>query len=269
MAMRFRILGSSSSGNCALLTTGECKVLIDAGFSGRRIQQMLESVGESIADIDAVFLTHEHSDHCQGLRGLAKFSHLKVFANRPTAEACQRKLTRQPAWQVFETGREFIFRDLRVLPFDVPHDATEPVGFVIESGEDDLFSPLTRLAWLTDLGYVPHLVREHVRTADLLMVEANHDPQLLDQCESRPWPTKQRIRGRHGHLSNEACFDFLRGMERPRWQEVCLGHVSKECNDLAMIERSCRQLHEAGARFGLHVIDPEGGVGEDFALGVA
>ena len=147
----FQILGSSSSGNCALIDTGNTRVLIDAGFSGKRICGFLEEIGQSIDQIDAVFLTHEHSDHAQGIRGLCRRADLPVFANRDTADAVQAKLTKRANWQVFQTGSGFTFRDLKVRSFALPHDAYDPVGFVFNWGEvDDLFSRPRSLAWATD-----------------------------------------------------------------------------------------------------------------------
>ncbi|HKK18039.1 MAG TPA: MBL fold metallo-hydrolase, partial [Opitutales bacterium] len=211
MSVSFRILGSSSSGNCALLQTDHSTVLLDAGFSARRIEQMLESVGESIDSIDAVFLTHEHGDHAQGMRGLAKRADLPVYANRDTADAVQAKYCRKRVnWQHFQTGTAFPYRDLQVRSFRLPHDAFDPVGFVFSWGEDgDLFTPPGSLAWITDLGYVPAHVREHIRQVETLVIEANYDEELLERDERRPWSIKQRIRGRHGHLSNSATYDLL------------------------------------------------------------
>ena len=123
MSADFKILGSSSSGNCALLQTAHSKVLLDAGFSGRRIGHLLEAVGESLDQIDAVFLTHEHSDHAQGLRGLSKRADLPVFANRDTADAVQAKLSRRLNWQIFQTGTSFQLRVLKGRCCQLPHDA--------------------------------------------------------------------------------------------------------------------------------------------------
>ena len=187
MAYEFKILRSSSAGNCALITTNSCKVLIDAGLSARRLEKILVEEGESIDTIDAVFLTHEHTDHAAGIRGLAQREHLHIFANRDTAEAVQHKLKRRPNWRIFENGGTFRYKDIEVTPFSIPHDAYDPVGFVFEVGEDTLFEPRRRIAWVTDLGYVPELVRQRVQTADLLVLEANYEPSLLEECTSRPW----------------------------------------------------------------------------------
>src|ERR1043165_6548715 len=114
MAMRFCILGSGSSGNAALLVTENTRVLVDAGFSARRLRKLLEAVGESLERIDAIFLTHEHGDHSWGIESLKKFPHLRIFANAATARAVQSSLEHRPDWQIFQTGARFMFRDLLV-----------------------------------------------------------------------------------------------------------------------------------------------------------
>jgi phosphoribosyl 1,2-cyclic phosphodiesterase len=258
MSADFQILGSSSNGNCSLLRTGNTKILIDAGFSGKRIELMLEAVGEGLDSIDAVFLTHEHSDHAQGIRGLSKRADLPVFANRDTADAVQAKLKKRPNWQVFQTGTTFKFRDLDVHPFSLPHDAYDPVGYTFHWGEDgDLIFPKGSLAWVTDLGYVPEHVKEHIRKVEILVLEANYDEVLLDGDERRPWSLKQRIRGRHGHLSNDACYEILCELNgTAHLREVHLAHLSKDCNTVEIVRNKFAALSENGSSFTINVVDP-------------
>lgn len=239
MSLRFCILGSGSEGNCAFIQTEHARVLIDAGFSGRRLAQLLAAVGESLDRIDAVFLTHEHGDHASGIAGLARHPQIKVFANHATARAVQSRLKYRPAWQLFETGTRFLFRDLTVDSFAVPHDAHDPVAFLFTCGTDDLLSSARRLAWLTDLGHAPQLVRERIREADVLVIEANFCPQMLKADVKRPWSVKQRISGRHGHLSNDSTCELLTSVASPRWRHVFLAHLSRECNSPAAVESAC------------------------------
>lgn len=259
MSVEFQILGSSSGGNCALLQTGHSKVLVDVGFSAKRIACLLEAAGESLEAIDAVFLTHEHSDHAQGIRGLAKRADLPVFANRDTAEAVQAKLNKPVNWQIFQTGTGFHFRDLKVRSFALPHDAYDPVGFTFHWGEEgDLFSPPRSLAWVTDLGYVPEHVREHIRQVHTLVIEANYDEDLLERDERRPWSTKQRIRGRHGHLSNHAAFELIEELSRGSLLEkVYLAHLSKDCNNVTLVRDKFASLE---GTLCIDVVDPESGI---------
>ena len=259
MSVEFQILGSSSGGNCALLQTGNSKVLVDVGFSAKRIGCLLGAVGESLDTIDAVFLTHEHSDHAQGIRGLAKRADLPVFANRDTADAVQSKLGKRVNWQVFQTGTAFSFRDLKVRSFSLPHDAYDPVGFTFAWGEEgDLFSPPRSLAWVTDLGYVPEHVKEHIRQVHTLVIEANYDEDLLERDERRPWSTKQRIRGRHGHLSNHATFELIQELSQQSiLKKVYLAHLSKDCNNVELVRDKFASLTEGLC---IDVIDPESGI---------
>jgi phosphoribosyl 1,2-cyclic phosphodiesterase len=259
MAMRFSILGSGSAGNCALLCTEGSRVLVDAGFSSRKLRQLLHDIGESLDNIDAIFLTHEHGDHTAGLDALKKYPQLPVFANAATARAAQAKLDFKPAWQVFETGARFQFRDLEVESFHVPHDAQEPVGFTFASGrDDDLFSPRRRLAWLTDLGHAPRHIHERIRDVDAVIVESNHCPRLLEADVKRPWSTKQRISGRHGHLSNEGVRELLEAVASPRWQHIVLTHLSRDCNSVEAIEASLAGLR-ARLTCEFRIVAPGGG----------
>lgn len=246
MAMRFCILGSGSSGNSALLCTAGARVLVDAGFSVRRLTVLLAAVGESLDSIDAIFLTHEHGDHAAAVEGLKKFPRIRLFANSATARAVQDKIDHQPDWQIFQTGARFRFRDLEIESFAVPHDAQEPVGFRFTNGHaDDLFTPRRSLVWLTDLGHAPQNVRECIRECEVVVVESNHCPELLKADTRRPWSLKQRISGRHGHLSNHATRELLAGVASPRWRRIYLTHLSRDCNSTAAVELAFAEIKVA------------------------
>ena len=253
----FKILGSSSSGNSALLRTSDFTILIDAGFSGKRLDALLAEDGVRPADLDGVFLTHDHSDHTVGVRGLSRRSDLPFFANRDTAKAVQSSLSRRANWKIFETGLCFEFRGLKVSPFAIPHDAYDPVGFLFEWGGFDLFSPRETLAWVTDLGFGTGLVREKIRDAHTLVIETNYDEELLDRDPRRPWALKQRIKGRHGHLSNRDAFELLDTIESPAWRNVFLAHLSKDCNEVSRVVETFSSLDCPGCEFS--VVDPRNG----------
>lgn len=243
MAMRLQILGSGSAGNAALLQTAEARVLIDAGFSRRRLTELLRAADTRLEDIDAVFLTHEHGDHAAGVEGFAKHPRTEIFANAATARVVQRKAAREASWRLFETGATFRFRDLDVTSFSVPHDAQEPVGFTFTHGlEGDLVAPRRSLAWLTDLGHAPGHVYPHLRACEVVVVESNHCPALLAADHRRPWSTKQRIAGRHGHLSNADACALLAATAQPGWRRIFLTHLSRDCNSQAAVEESFASL---------------------------
>jgi phosphoribosyl 1,2-cyclic phosphodiesterase len=204
-------------------------------FSRRGARRAPGAAGESIEPIDAVFVTHEHSDHSSGIESLKKFPHLKFFANAATARA-SRRCSPGPQWQIFETGASFQFRDLDIESFSIPHDAQDPVGFRFTSGLDDLFSPRRTLAWVTDLGHAPESVRDRIRESDVVVVEANHCHRMLEADPKRSWNLKRRIGGRHGHLSNERMSELLSSAASPRWRRIYLAHLSRDCNSHDAVE---------------------------------
>ncbi len=275
--MRFCILGSGSAGNCALLRTPTTRVLIDAGFSARKTEELLAAQGESLARIDGIFLTHEHGDHAACVAGLAKQAGIPIFANRATARVVGQGLKFQPSWKIFETGARFCFRDLEIETFSVPHDAQEPVGFSIATGADNgsgsdaaagieggLFENVSnkkirrRLIWLTDLGYVPEHIHTRVREADIVVVESNHCPDLLKADTKRPWSLKQRISGRHGHLSNTSASALLLAALNPDWRHIFLTHLSRDCNSLDAVRAAFAPL-AARLNCPLSIVEPGGG----------
>lgn len=249
----FQILGSSSSGNCALLVSPQCRILIDAGFSALKIKKSLGDLGLSLRDIDAVFFTHEHTDHCAGMRGLAGENHLSFFANRATAGEIDRRSGKKIPWQFFETGDAFPFCDLRVKTFGIQHDSNDPVGFVFECGESA--GTTEKLAWLTDCGKITNVVRNRVADVDTLVLEANYDEKMLDASQ-RPPELKRRIRGSFGHLSNDATADFLRDYENDRLSRVFFAHVSRECNSVEKVKNACVSALDLRTLRCAEVVDP-------------
>ena len=238
--LRFTILGSGSSGNCAYLETETTRLLVDAGFSAKQIELRLASIGRSIGDIQAIFLTHEHGDHVCGLPVLAKRHAIPVYCNRLTAECLQPQMPGFTGWKFFESGATVELGDLKVNSFSVPHDAYDPVGFMF-------LHALGNIGFLTDLGYATRLVIERVRAARALVLEANHDLRLLQEDVKRPWSVKQRILSRHGHLSNDAAAEVAAEVVTDVMEDLYLGHLSADCNSpLHARTAVSRKLVEAG-----------------------
>lgn len=237
VSVRFTILGSGSSGNCAYLETGSTRLLIDAGLSARQIRQRLLSLGRSPEGLDGILVTHEHSDHIQGLAVLASKLGIRVYANRLTQEAVCSALGKPMSFQVFSTGNAFEVGDVVVENFSIPHDAQDPVGFLLRTPEGNI-------GFLTDLGHATRLVLERVRSAQLLVLEANHDLKLLQDDVRRPWSVKQRIAGRHGHLSNEAAATVAQEVVSESMRHLFLGHLSRDCNRPELAHGTVRQVLE-------------------------
>lgn len=223
MPVNLTILGSGSSGNCAFLESGDTRILIDAGLSGRQIRHRLASIGRSPETLTGVLITHEHSDHIQGLGVIAAKLGVPVYCNRPTSEAIHRTLQEKLNFRLFETGNAFTVADFGVDCFPVPHDAQDPVGYVVHTSEGSV-------GFLTDLGYATKLIVERVRKTRILVLEANHDLKLLQEDTKRPWSVKQRILSRHGHLSNDAAAEVAEQVVTPELSHIFLGHLSRDCN---------------------------------------
>ena len=223
------LLGSGSAGNSALIATDHCKILVDGGLSARRIVLRLEQCGVRPEQLDGVLLTHEHGDHVCGLEVLCRKFDVPIYANALTTEAvrCACALDRYRNWRIFRTGMEFSICDISIQPFPVPHDAVDPVGFVFSAGSSSL-------GFITDLGSVTKLIVERLRQVHTLVIETNHDEKLLQNDTHRPWPVKQRIQSRHGHLSNGAAATVLEQLLPGKIERVVLGHLSRDCNTPAL-----------------------------------
>lgn len=224
MSLILSVLASSSSANCIWVASDTTAILVDAGMSLRRLEERLAVLGQDVERLQGVCLSHEHSDHISGVPALCRRRGIPVYANSGTIEGARRSWKDfKPAWRVFETGRPFAIGDLSIEPFAVPHDAYDPVGFVISAGG-------ARVGIATDMGMPTTLIRERLRGCHGLVVESNHDERMLRDSE-RPWALKQRILGRQGHLSNRRAAEMVAEIAGPGLSCVVLAHVSSECND--------------------------------------
>lgn len=226
--MKFSVLGSGSKGNSVYIESGKTKILIDAGFSGKEITARLQSLNRKVEDLDALFVTHEHHDHIQGVGVLSRRYQIPVYSNLKTLKAGENVLGRLSRYSEFATGDTIQMQELQVRTFAVSHDAADPVGFIIGNGK-------VTLACCTDTGKVSHLLRQRLIGCNGLVLEFNHDLQMLKDGPYSP-ALQHRVRSDHGHLANEAAAYFLQSLLHEQLQYVILAHLSTTNNhpDLAM-----------------------------------
>lgn len=261
------MLGSGSAGNCALISTNHCRILVDGGLSARQIVVRLERCGVSPEQLDGVLLTHEHGDHVCGLEVLCRKFAVPIYTNALTAEAIKYggALDRHRNWRIFRTGAEFKICDITVQTFPVPHDAVDPVGFAFHAGNRSL-------GFITDLGYATKMLVERLREVHTLVIETNHDEKMLQNDPHRPWPVKQRIMSRHGHLSNAAAAKVIEELLPGKVERVVLGHLSRDCNSPELACAEIRALLERVGKIDMEIycasqteISPRFRVGETHA----
>ena len=263
MSVSLTILGSGSSGNCAYVETAEARILVDAGFSPLQIRKRLATIGKTPENLSAILITHEHSDHIAGVLGLADKFHIPVFCNRGTQDGTIWALktkwdsNKKPAfegadgtahlkakidWHLFDTGGSFEIGDVGIETFSIPHDAQDPVGFILRTASGNI-------GFATDLGHVTKLVLDRIRAANVLVLESNHDVKMLQDCPRRSWALKQRILGRHGHISNVTAAETVAQIMSADLRHLYLAHLSRECNKPELAHHvMAEQLHHIGAK---------------------
>ena len=234
--MRVSILASGSSGNITLLETQRTRLLVDCGLGKRETLARLAAVELSVDRIDGILITHEHSDHCNGLPQMLGLWKAPLYVTEQTREALHRALPdrlvrRLRGVETIQAGQHFTIGDIDIHAFQIPHDAADPIGFTFRTNG-------TKMALVTDLGYMPELVKVHLRDADCLLLESNHDLDML-KVGPYPWVVKQRVLSRTGHLSNHAVSEYLSDPEGfdARARYLVLAHLSQENNnpDLARL----------------------------------
>lgn len=245
MALTFCSLASGSSGNSIYIGSEHTRVLLDAGLSGKAILQRLQALEMAGESLDALFVTHEHVDHIKGVGILSRRFDLPIFATPGTWAAMEEAVgpIRERNRRYVYPGEPCVLNDLCFTPFPLPHDAADPVGYVCETGQQ-------KVCVATDLGHVTREVQEAVSGCDLLLLEANHDVEMLKHGPY-PYPLKQRILGDKGHICNEVCGQTLVQALCGRLKYVFLGHLSAENNDPHLaFETVAHILTEAGAEPG-------------------
>ncbi len=252
------MLASSSSGNCAFIGTERTRVLVDAGLSRKETFARLQAIGESPENIDAVIVTHEHSDHVGGLITLArklKDGQVPLFMSRLTAPTIDWGEF-EPVIEHFQAGTSFSIGDIEVDSFTIPHDAIDPCGFCFRA--DGI-----KIAVVTDLGYMPDSVKWHLRNTDLMLLESNHDTEML-KVGPYPWSVKQRVMGRKGHLSNDIACDFIKNDLDTTVSTVVLGHLSDHNNHPEIVRLTASQALDGRALFTRLVVAEPGKQTEAF-----
>lgn len=220
--LKISVLASGSKGNSVYIETGETRLLIDAGLSATEIIKRLAAIGVDSSSLHGILISHEHSDHTRGAGTLARKLKAPVIISCRTAEVCG-PLLKKCEVRGFESGSPFCFRDLCIDPFQTTHDTVDPVGFVIESRDG-------RYGHATDFGIVTRLVIEKLKECRALVIEANHDEEML-MNGPYPWHLKQRIKSRHGHISNTESIGLLEELLHDRLEGVFLAHLSEANND--------------------------------------
>ena len=247
MEMYFCPLYSGSSGNALFCQYGDTRLLIDAGKPGKAIEEALSAIGADIRNLSGVLITHEHSDHIAGAGVLARKYRLPIYATTETWRAMQDKIGRIPpeTRREISASQDFYLGQIGVVPFSIPHDAADPVGFRLYGGN-------ISVSTATDLGYFSDNVYAHVAGSSLVLLESNHDPDMLQANPHYSRALKNRILGNRGHLSNEACSSALLRLISAGTTEIILGHLSGE-NNTPQLAR--RVSVEAMAREGIREED--------------
>jgi phosphoribosyl 1,2-cyclic phosphodiesterase len=237
--MKFTVLGSGSTGNAVLISSDKTNVLVDAGLSAREILRRLGEVGIDPGRVDAVVLTHEHSDHAGGLRVLLRSIDCPVYVSDATQdsyydtrkgshngsnESTKRQAALKDRTVDIESCREFRIGDIDFEPFCVPHDAADNFGFIAKNDG-------VRVATLMDFGHVTETIREKLRGCDAVIIESNHSRDMLRACPVYTWDLKQRILSRTGHLSNEDLADWLTNDFDGSARHIILAHLSQRANE--------------------------------------
>ncbi len=224
MSLEFATIASGSDGNCVYVGTKYTKILVDAGISGKSIEAGLNAIGVSGSEIDALFITHEHSDHIKGAGVFTRKYGTPIYATYGTWNGGEYKMGKiNPlSRMVVSSGENIIINDICLCPFDIPHDANEPVGY-------NIMTDRHKVTIATDIGHVTKTVLDSLSESNILLLESNHDVDMLING-SYPEPLKRRIYGDEGHLSNETAGKLLACVMCGKLSNVVLGHLSKENN---------------------------------------
>ena len=238
--MRVINLGSGSKGNCSFISAGNTKILVDAGFTTVEIERRLEIVGEKAEDIDAILITHEHSDHIKGLITFLKKHKARCYMHKEVFGAIKNQIPENLIEKMSVIEEYYInLHELKIIPFSLPHDSVFCLGYIVEYRQK-------RVAFVTDLGYLPNAAKELIYGCSLIYIESNHDKKMLMNCQY-PYIIKKRISGDNGHLSNEQASQIILDFARRGTKYFVLSHISENSNTLeTAFLTTARVLEDAG-----------------------
>ena len=220
---KFCSLYSGSSGNSSLVQTDTTRILIDAGQSTKKIIEALTSIDINPATIDAIIITHEHSDHTKGLGNFSKKYEIPVYANKETWDAMPKQMEKISKENIkFFTFEDFEIGDIKIKAFPIPHDAANPCGF-------NLYHENKKMSLVTDIGHITPEIITNLKNSSFLLLESNYEPEIL-KCSQYPYILKERIKGPNGHLSNSDAGKAISYLSSHGLKKVMLGHLSKENN---------------------------------------
>lgn len=221
---KFCSLASGSSGNCQYIESKDTKLLVDAGLSGKKIQEALKSIEVDPKELDGILVTHEHKDHTKGVGILSRRFDLPIYANKGTWDGMEDDLGKiKPEHiKIFDTNKQFNIKDIEVNPFDIYHDANEPVGY-------NFCYNSKKISILTDTGKIDEDIKKLLKGSDIMMIESNHDVEML-KVGSYPWFLKKRVLGDYGHISNETAGELIADLYEGKKQTILLSHLSRENN---------------------------------------
>lgn len=222
--LKFCSLYSGSSGNCLFVSSKNTKILVDCGTSCKKICEGLASISSSIEEIDAILITHEHSDHIQSLGMVSQKFNIPVYANLETWNAMEGTKQKMSPSNInyFNVNKDFLINDLEIHPFSIPHDAANPCGFNIHNGKK-------KISIATDIGHMDTSTLQELEQSSFILLESNYEPEMLN-VSRYPFALKQRIKGPYGHLSNEDAGKTISYLMKKDLKQVMLGHLSKENN---------------------------------------
>lgn len=260
MSVRICVLGSGSRGNSTWIRTEKTALLIDAGFGRKETASRLASVGERLEDLKAIVVSHEHQDHISGLRGLALRLKAPIYISAVTRRVItwDPRLAAAGGFEVFSPGESFTIGDVEIHPFSVPHDAADPVAFT-------LVAEGVKAAVVTDLGYIPEVVKQRVRGCHCLVFESNHDLDML-KVGPYPWFIKQRVMSRHGHLSNLSTARFLTEDYDGAAEVLVLAHLSETNNHPEIVRMTAAEALASRSNGSVNLDDESDGAGGQVSL---